>query len=90
MCGREFDEPSVSEELYAITIGKILLDYTKQYSVHELARKMDSVAVRLILEIQEILNDKELEDPECFARIDAIVTAFQQAGVSTCRHIELE
>ena len=43
-------------------------------------------AISLLRQIKEILDDDTLDDPTCFQRIDAIVTAFQDAGLSTRRH----
>ena len=43
-------------------------------------------AISLLCQIKEILDDDTLDDPTCFQRIAAIVTAFQDAGLSTRRH----
>ena len=43
-----------------------------------------------IMNIKEILDDEALDDPTCFQRIDAIVSAWHEAGLETDRHWECE
>ncbi len=81
---------SVPEEYYIKVIGKAMLDYAKDYDIHEAARRMESAAMELIEQIRDILNDNTLADPECFYRIEALVDAFADAGLYTTRHQELE
>ncbi len=85
-----WDPPLVEERLYAQEIGFRILDYVKDYNVHELARQIDSDAVAMIKEIKAILDDLTLDDPECFLRIDAIVRTFHFHNLVTERHWELE
>ncbi len=82
--------PSISEEHYIKVIGKAVLDYAKDYNIHEAARRMESAAMELIEQIRDILNDNTLADPECFYRIEALVNAFADAGLYTTRHRELD
>ena len=83
-------EPSISEELYARAIGHKLIKWAKEYDPNLLSRQVNTDAILLLTEIQRILNDETLDDPDCFYRIDAIVSAFHCAGLSTTRHWELE
>lgn len=46
--------------------------------------------VQLLRRIKEILDDEALDDPTCFQRIDAIVSAWHEAGLETDRHWECE
>lgn len=81
---------TVEERLCAQAIGWEFLRYSKQYSIHDLAKQVDSDAVDLIKEIKAILDDPALDDPECFLRIDSIVRAFHAHSLTACRHWELE
>lgn len=83
-------EPAVEEALYVNAIGREVIKWAKDYDPRLLAQKVDTDAGLLLREIQSILNDDTLDDPECFYRIDAIVMAFHRAGLSTNRHWEVE
>lgn len=83
-------DPSAADELWARIMAQEMLCYAKAIGEETLARRVDSEAVRILSEIKAILNDPELDDPECFCRIEAIVDAFYQAGLSTRRHEECE
>lgn len=45
-----------------------------------LAELMDSAACRALQEIREVLRDGRLEDPECFRRIERIVSVYEDLG----------
>ncbi len=81
---------TVEERFYAQEIGWEALRCIKQLNFHELDRKVDSEAIALIKEIKAILDDRTLDDPDCFQRIDAIVRAFHKYDIPTDRHWELE
>ena len=81
---------SIDESLYANALGTQLLRWAKEYSPQLFAEQVNTEAVLLLKEIQRILDDETLDDPECFYRIDAIVCAFHRAGLDTTRHWELE
>ena len=68
----------VEKRLYAQAVGWEVLRYAKELNTHELAQKVDSDAITLIKEIKAILDDRTLDDPDCFQRIDAIVRAFHK------------
>jgi len=80
----------VSESLYAQSIGNAVLRWAKEYHPQLLAAQANSDAIFILQEIQRILDDDTLNDPECFYRIDAIVSTFHRAGLSTTRHSEVE
>lgn len=81
---------SVADELWVRVIAQEMLKYARAAGEEAIARKADSEAVRILSEIKKALDDPSLDDPECFYRIDAIVDAFYQAGLSTQRHRECE
>ena len=85
-----YEEANPIEPLYAKALGQELLRWAKEYSPQLLAEQVNTEAVLLLKEIQTILDDESLDDPECFYRIDAIVSAFHRAGLNTTRHWELD
>lgn len=80
--------PLINESIYAKVIGENVLEYVKGYDLHDLARQIDSEAIRILTEIQKILNDKCLDDTACYYLIDGIVDTFLRNGLSTTRHNE--
>ena len=80
------NKPSISETLYAQVIGQEVLKYIKDYNPQAIVQETDREAVRLLGEIQVILDDDSLDDPECFSRVDAIVRAFHRRHIQTGRH----
>lgn len=67
-------------------IGTAVLEYVRGYEPQRLLSEMNSDALRLLEQIREILEDDSLDDPECFQKIEAIVTAFQRYGLPVARH----
>ena len=78
------------ESLYAQTLGRELIKWAREYDPYLFSLQVNTEAVLLLKEIQSILDDETLDDPECFYRIDAIVCAFHRAGLDTTRHWELD
>ncbi len=72
---------SIPEEYYIKVIGKAMLDYAKDYDIHEAVHQMESAELELIGQIRDILNNDTLADPDCFYRIEALVDAFADAGL---------
>lgn len=85
-----YDDTPISEELYARAIGWEVVKYVKDYDMHRLARQADSDAIALLHEIKAVLDDRILDDPTCFCRVDALVRAFFHHGLHTQRHSELD
>ena len=81
-----FHGPSVSEALYAQIIGREVMRYIRDHAPDIFAQAVESEAIRLLEEIRQILNTPDLEDTTCFARIDAIVSAFLRSGIPVDRH----
>lgn len=78
--------PDAEAAMYERAAGAAALEYLKQYSPQHMAQMLNVEAMQLIKEIQTVLDDDSLEDPECFQKIEAIVTAFYRHGVSVNRH----
>lgn len=78
---------TAQEELAAEAIGLEAMRYLKQEeTIRRIARETEKKAMEVLEEIRRVLNDDSLEDPECFSRIDAIVTALDDHGMYTHRH----
>lgn len=75
----------VMRQLYAKAIGELVIHYLNTVDNEALARLAELEAVKLVCRIREALDDPTLKDGECFQRIDAIVSAFHHAGLSTQR-----
>lgn len=78
----------IAEELYVQSLGWEVLRYLKREegALLNLYREVDSKALRVLEDIQRVLNDDTLDDPDCFNRIEAIVKTFFAHEVSTSRH----
>jgi len=76
----------MKDELYARAIGWKVLDYLRKEHPKAVADEIGGDAVRILEQIQIILNDDTLSDPDCFERIEKIVRTFHANGISTNRH----
>lgn len=75
------------EELLAYAIGALVLRHLRGQTIpKEIAGAMESQAVRTLEHIRHILNDDTQDDPDCFRRIEAIVSAMEEGGISVNRH----
>ena len=79
-------EQDLSRAMYENAIGKLVVNYLESLGTVELPSLAESSALKLIAEIKAVLDDDSLEDPECFQRIEAILTALEDHGVFTTRH----
>ena len=71
-----WDEKTVSQSLWDREVGAYVLNCLQHCDTSVLAQQVDSEAVRLLEEIKAIIQDPALDDPECFARIEALTNAF--------------
>ncbi len=83
-----FDQ--TARQLCANAIGNYIITYLDCLSDEAIANMTELCAVQLLRRIKEILDDEALDDPTCFQRIDAIVSAWHEAGLETDRHWECE
>ncbi len=79
-----------AKQLCANAIGNYIITYLDCLSDEAIAHMTELCAVQLLRRIKEILDDEALDDPTCFQRIDAIVSAWHEAGLETDRHWECE
>ena len=78
---------TAQEELTAEAIGLEAMRYLKKgETIQRIARETERSAIEVLEKIRQVLNDDTLEDPQCFMRIDAIVTALGDHGIYTRRH----
>ena len=77
---------SVEKELAARAIGLEVLAYLKMWTPEGLAHTVESQALKALEDIRKVLNDKDLDDPECFRRVEAIINALEANGISISRH----
>ena len=83
-----FDQ--TARQLCANAIGNYIITYLDCLSDEAIAHMTELCAVQLLRRIKRILDDEALDDPTCFQRIDAIVSAWHEAGLETDRHWECE
>lgn len=83
-----FDQ--TARQLCANAIGSYIITYLDCLSDEAIAHMTELCAVQLLRRITEILDDEAPDDPTCFQRIDAIVSAWHEAGLETDRHWECE
>lgn len=76
-------EWTVSDSLIAQAIGRAAMDCMDREA---LVKAVNSEALALLEEIRKILDDGNQDDLECFARVDALVSAFHRRGVPVSRH----
>lgn len=76
----------IPQALYEKAVGQQVLEYAKTLRAEELLASVESDALELLSQIEAILDDDTMEDPECFRRIDEIVSAFWAKGIYTPRH----
>lgn len=80
-------ELTIQEELAAQAIGTEALGYLKQtWTPQRLAQEAEKRALKALEDVWLALEDDTLEDPECFHRIEAILSALEKNGIYTSRH----
>ena len=78
---------TIAEELVAHDVGLAVLEYlSDRWTPDRLAQEAENRALKVLEDIRRILDDKDLEDPECFRRIEAIVNVLEENGIRTTRH----
>ena len=83
-------DEQTAKQICANAIGNYIITYLDCLSDEAIAHMTELCAVQLLRRIKEILDDEALDDPTCFQRIDAIVSAWHEAGLETDRHWECE
>ena len=81
---------TLSKELLARAIGEYVVDHLDALVQEALADLAERQAVAVLRQVKAVLDDESLDDAGCALRIDAIVQAFYDAGLSTSRHWEWE
>ena len=81
---------ALSKELLARAIGEYVAGHLDALVQEALADLAERQAVAVLRQVKAVLDDESLDDAGCALRIDAIVQAFYDAGLSTSRHWEWE
>ena len=81
---------ALSKELLARAIGEYVAGHLDALVQEALADLAERQAVAVLRQVKAVLDDESLDDAGCALRIDAIVQAFYDAGMSTSRHWEWE
>lgn len=81
-----YEHPTIPEALYAKVIGEQVLDFLRNGGLQTSVQMAEGDATQLLERIRTILNDRSLDDPECFLRMEELVDAFGEAGTYTSRH----
>ena len=77
------------EELFADICAKNRVHLSFPDLDVDLETLTEQTRYQLLLEIQKVIQDDSLDDPECFIRIEKIVTLFGRHGLSAgSRHDE--
>lgn len=79
-------DEQTAKQICANAIGNYIITYLDCLSDEAIANMTELCAVQLLRRIKRILDDEALDDPTCFQRIDAIVSAWHEAGLETDRH----
>lgn len=79
------------EELVADSIAFQIMGEVTEYlkrtdTVPKVIQETETRAIKALEKIRDVLNDDSLEDPECFYRIDAIISVLSDLGIYTHRH----
>lgn len=79
--------PSVPDYLWAQAVGEKLLAAAKSQNWQ---KNVDSLAIRVLEELQAILDDPTLDDYGCFVRMEEVLATWNRAGLRSTRHRETE
>jgi len=66
-------------ELYQEIMLKYLLSHNREKGI-DLAELVNDAAYQALKQIKLILEDDQLDDPECFWKIEQIVRVFEELG----------
>lgn len=76
--------------LYQAEIGKMVMEYVGRIHPTVIEQAMESRAIRTLEAIRRVLEDDSYDDPECFERVDALVTLyFRELEIRINRHNEV-
>lgn len=83
----ERDSYDVPTALYYAAVGKMVLDHMERVHPTVISNAVESQAVQTLEAIRCILANDRLDDPECYQRIDSLVTLFfRELEINTGRH----
>jgi hypothetical protein len=65
----------------AVMDGDITVNVS--FEADDLVKIIEGKCYKMLSEIRDIIRDDSLDDPECFMKIDSIVSLFIREGIST-------
>ena len=78
---------SAHDDLLIYSLGMLMLEHIKEDELlREAIAAAETAAIKTLEEIKGALDDETLDDPECFRRIEAILTMFEDNGTGAHRH----
>ncbi len=77
---------STVKQIYAKALGDLLLSYLDAQGYPPLPDTVETRALETISNIKAVLDDKTLDDSDCYGQIEAIVEEFYQTGLDNTRH----
>lgn len=77
---------STVKQIYAKALGDLVLSYLETQGCPTLPDTVEIRALETISNIKAVLDDKTLDDSDCYGRIEAIVEEFYQTGLQTICH----
>lgn len=85
------DDKDVVTSLFYTAIGKTIVSYANKLTKERIGEGMHDIAVQMLEEIYEVLENEELEDPDCVEKIEGILEIyFHRLEVRSSRHIEMD
>lgn len=80
-------ELTPKEQFAAWAIGLEVVRYLKRTdTLEKITSSMDSLAVKALMDIQRVVNDKTMDDPSCILRIESILCILTDNGLMGNRH----
>lgn len=65
----------------AVRDGDIAVNIS--FDADDLVKIIEGKCYKMLSEIRDIIRDDSMDDPECFMKIDSIVSLFIREGIST-------
>lgn len=79
------NDPNI-KQIYAKALGDLILSYLDAQSCPPLPHTVETRALETISNIKAVLDNKALNDSDCYGQIEAIVEEFYHVGLHTSRH----
>ena len=81
-----FDDFAFLKSMYAYAIGTEVIRYIMSMQLETLLVQIESEALDLLIQLKAVLDAEDTDDVECFRRIEAMISAFENHGIPIQRH----